>query len=169
MEGRTIFMQMPGCETVLVMTVTTLKVVTVIIRTKVKVVTVIIRTKVVTVIVRTVSQPGICMKIVSPSPTFSPRNDVTTNLRLGTVYWFLVFDYVLAEVAKYERSMWKILVRLEKFAKVSESLITFLLNWKKTVKFQFDVTLHTVSRGQIRPGTSDRTQSDNISLDRVSV
>ncbi len=29
-------------------------------------------------------------------------------------------------MAKYERSMWKILVGLEKFAKVSKSLITFL-------------------------------------------
>ncbi len=29
-------------------------------------------------------------------------------------------------MAEYERSMWKILVGLEKFAKVSESLIKFL-------------------------------------------
>ncbi len=56
----------------------------------------------------------------------SPQNGVTSNLRLGTVCGFLVFDYAEAEVAKYERSMWKILVKLKKFAKVSESLIKFL-------------------------------------------
>ncbi len=56
---------------------------------------------------------------------------MTTNLRLGTVCGFLVFDYVGAEVAKYERSMWKILAGLEKFVKVSESLITFLLKLEK--------------------------------------
>ncbi len=119
-----------------------------------------------TVIVRKASQPGICMKIARPSP-LSPQNAATTNLRLGTVCEFLVFDYVGAEVAKYERSMWKILVWLEKFAKVSKSLITFLLNWKKTLKFHFDFTLRVVSHGQIQPGASDHTQSDNIWLDRV--
>ncbi len=108
-----------------------------------------------------VLQPGICMKIVHPFP-LSPQNGATTNLRLRTICGFLVFDYAGAEVAKYELSMWKILVRLEKFAKVSESLITFLLNWEKTVKFRFDFTLHMVSHGQIRPGASDCAQSDNI-------
>ncbi len=72
------------------------------------------------------------MQIVRPSlPPPSPQNGAPTNLRLRTVCEFLVFDYAGVEVAKYERSMWKILVGLEKFAKVSESLITFLLNWKK--------------------------------------
>ncbi len=70
-----------------------------------------------------VSQPGICMKIGRPSP-LSPQNGATTNLRLGIVCGFLFFDEV--EVAKYEHSLWKILVGLEKFAKVSESLIMFL-------------------------------------------
>ncbi len=65
--------------------------------------------KVVTVIVRTVCENH-------PSPP-SPQNGVTTNLRLGTVCGVLV-DYAEAEVAKYERSMWKILVRLKKFTKV---------------------------------------------------
>ncbi len=100
-------------------------------------------------IVRTVSRPVICMKIVRPSPALSPQNGATTNLRLGTVWGFLVFDYAGAEVAKFESSMWKILVGLEKFAEVSESLITFLFNWKKTVKFRFDFTLRTASRSQI--------------------
>ncbi len=50
-------------------------------------------------------------------PPPSPQNGATTNLILGTVCKFLVFDYVGAEVAKYERSIWKILVGLEKFAK----------------------------------------------------
>ncbi len=90
---------------------------------------------VVTVIVRTVLRPGICMKIVRPR---SPQNSVTTNLRLGTVCGFLVFDYAGVEVAKYERSMWKILVGLEKFAKLSESLITFLLKLeRKNVEISF--------------------------------
>ncbi len=90
------------------------------------------------------------MKIVRP---LSPQNGVMTNLRLGTVCGFLVFHYgVGAEVAKYVRSMWKILVELEKFAKVSESLITFLLKLEKNVKFRFDSTLCAVSHGQIRPG-----------------
>ncbi len=53
----------------------------------------------------------------------------------------------------YERSMWKILVGLEKFGKVSESLITFLLKLeKKLLKFCFDFTLRMVLRSQIRPG-----------------
>ncbi len=60
-----------------------------------------------------------------PSP-LSPQNDATTNSRLGTVCGFLVFDYAGAEVAKYECSMWKILVGLEEFTKVSKSLIKFL-------------------------------------------
>ncbi len=63
-----------------------------------------------------------------------------------------------AGLAKYERSMWKILVGLEKFAKVSESLITFLLNWKKTVKLRFDFTLRTVSCSQI--SACSQTTSD---------
>ncbi len=40
-------------------------------------------------------------------------------------------------MAKYERSMWKILVGLEKFAKVSESLITFFLKLKKNCEILF--------------------------------
>ncbi len=79
-EGRTIFMQMPGCETVLK------------------------DDGYVTAIVRTVSRTGICMKIIRPSP-LSSQNGVTSNLRLGTVCGFLVFDYAGAEVAKYEHSM----------------------------------------------------------------
>ncbi len=71
------------------------------------------------------------MKIIRPSSSLSPQNGATTNLTLETVCGLLVFDYVGAEVVKYECSMWKILVGLEKFAKVSESLIPFLLNWKK--------------------------------------
>ncbi len=105
-----------------------------------------------------------------PPPPLSSQNGATTNLRLVTICGFLVLDYAGAEVAKYERAIWKIMVRLEKFAKVSESLITFLLKLaKKLLKFCFDFTLHSVSRSQIRPGASDRTQSDNIWLDRVGV
>ncbi len=78
------------------------------------------------------------MKIVRPSPLLSPQNGVMTNLRLETVCGFLVFDYAGVKVATYERSMWRILLRLKKFAKVSESLITFLLKLeKKTVEISF--------------------------------
>ncbi len=52
---------------------------------------------VVTVVIRTVSQPGICMKIVCPSP-LSPQNGATTNLRLGTVCGFLVFEFKVVTV-----------------------------------------------------------------------
>ncbi len=88
--------------------------------------------KVVTVIVRTVSRSDIGMKIIRPSPPPPPsyQNGAMTNLRLGTVCRVLVFDYTGAEVVKYECSMWKILAGLEKFTKISESLITFVKTGK---------------------------------------
>ncbi len=70
------------------------------------------------------------------------------------------------EVAEYKRSMWKILVGLEKFAKVSESLITFLLKLEKKLWFSFwfytprglarsdstrRIWLHAVRQHLIRP------------------
>ncbi len=99
------------------------------------------RWSVITVIVRTVSQPGTCIKIVCHSQPPSPQNCATTIVRLATVCGFLVFYYAGTEVAKYQHSMWKILVGLEKFTKVSESLIMFLLKLeKKLLKFCFDFT-----------------------------
>ncbi len=122
------------------------------------------------VIVRTVSRPSICMKIVRPSPIpLSPPESATTNLWLGTLCGFLVFDYAGADVAKYECSMWKILVGLEKFAKVFKSLITFLLKLGKNVEISFWFYIRMVSCGQIRPGASDCMQPDNILLDHISV
>ncbi len=104
-----------------------------------------------------------------------PKPSIFFNIR---VWWAANGDLNLTLADRFECS-WLvlknsrkfpkvfILVGLEKFAKVCESFRYVFVERNSKISFWF--TLHADLGGQIRPGASDRTQSDNIWLDRVGV
>ncbi len=152
-EEQTIFMQMPGCETVLTRTVTTLAPFW---GERVEGQTIFMQ------------MPGRGIILTMISCNHYRQNGLTTRhlhenrpslpIPIKTV-WRWIWDsrqfagfwlwWGRAEVAKYERLMWKILVELEKFAKVSESLITFLLKLEKNC-WKFVLILHSTWSHAVR-------------------